>query len=770
MKFSPNLSTVTGREIKEMAFDSEAIVTSGSNFMIGNGYMGYRGTFMEDTKDAFVACIVTDTYDNADGKWRELCNVPNGLYATLSANGIPQKANEQSESYEKMLNLEKGIFSRTSETAFGRIETEKFASMTDNHGLIMRVTYTPYSNQIVELDSGIDGDVWSINGEHFSRISGEETEGVRRMIAVTQEDGIEICVSEKTVFPKALSRLEKETGNKAATLIEKSKAVIERKTFKISSGEPFVFYKYVAIFTSNDTKYPKQAGAAQIARFESEGYESLKARHIDAWEKLWDAYFIEVQADLETQAAVLFNLYHNIIHTPTHALLPIGARGLSCQAYQGAAFWDQEIYNLPMYLYTNPEIARHILEYRYATLEGARKKAKDLGFRGAFYAWVSGDTGEELCPDFFFKDVISGRRIRNHFNDWQIHISPDIAYTVLKYLDVTGDMAFIADQGYEILADVCLFLKSRTHFNPEKQRYEFIRLLGPDEYHENVDNNVFTNYQAKYVIERTLALMEHLRGEKPGRVEVIHTAIGMTDQDLAVLKDMKTRLYVPKPDPHTKRIEQFDGYFKLEHRSPESLKADLKHPLEYWGWPNGVAVHTQVIKQADVIQLFVQHPDFGDDVLKANYAYYEPLTEHGSSLSPAMHAIVAARIDHLSEAEKYFEKACLIDLNNSNKAVSGGTFIGGIHTAAAGAVWQIIVFGLAGFKYEADTVYLSPKCLDNWKSYQFALSIRGHRVVCHIEPEQIHIESFGDESLQTTVSVSGETRLLTGNEKQTFLL
>ena len=765
MKLSPNLSTITGRELKEHLFDPDASVVSGSNFMVGNGYMGYRGTFMEAGKADYAACIVTNTYDNADGKWRELCNVPNGLYAAITANGIPQKVTEHTERYERQLDLARALFTRKTSTALGTIETEKFVSMAAIHGLAMRVCYTAHSDQTIEIVSGIDGDVWSINGEHFASMSVQNSQGVHQTVAVTQEDGIRICVACKTVIqgPSIITNQEADRHPKDS---KKNDSVYK---MDLKAGQAITFFKYAAVFTSNDDSNPDSASLNAVLEFEKEGYDALRHAHVTAWDALWETYFIEVEADLNTQVAVMFNLYHNIIHTPTHALLPIGARGLSCQAYQGAAFWDQEIYNLPMYLYTKPEVARNILKYRHATLDGARKKAKKLGFRGAFYAWISGDTGEELCPDFFFKDVLSGRKIRNHFNDWQIHISPDIGYTILKYMDVTGDLAFIKAYGYEVLADICLFLKSRTHFNPEHGHYEFIRLLGPDEYHENVDNDVFTNYQAKYVIERTLALMEQLESERPGLVSKIHADIGMTEEDLKVVKDMGDRLYVAQPSAETGVIEQFDGYFKLEHILPDALKADLKDPLEYWGWPNGVAVHTQVLKQADVVQLFVQHPNFDPAVLEANYNYYEPLTEHGSSLSPAMHAIVASWIGKLDEAERYFEKGCLIDLNNSNKAVSGGTFIGGIHTAAAGAVWQMIVFGFAHFRYVGGVVYMTPKILPKWQSYRFKLDIRGHHITCTVKPGVLQVQGK-ERELQTEFSVGSLVKTLVGDQTLMFEL
>jgi len=439
--------------------------------------------------------------------------------------------------------------------------------------------------------------------------------------------------------------------------------------------------------------------------------------------------------------------------------LPIGARGLSCQAYQGAAFWDQEIFNLPMHLYTDPDQAKRILSYRYETKAEAVKKAGRLGYRGAFYAWISGDTGEELCPDFFFKDVLTGRPIRNHFNAWQIHISPDIGYSVIQYWEATGDWDFILRQGYEMLVDICLFLVSRAHYNPVRDRYEFIRLLGPDEYHENVDNNVFTNYQARYVIRETMKIKDLLGAAHEEKVKQVNDETGMGQREWAIAQEMAEKTYVKEPDPETGLMEQFDGYFQLERVLPNQLKTRLLDPLEYWGWPNGVAVHTQVLKQADVLQLFVLHPHFDVQVMKQNYQYYEPLTEHGSSLSPAMHAVVAARTGLRRDAVRYFEKACLIDLNNSNKAVSGGTFIGGIHTASAAAVWQMVVYGFAGFRLQDQTLHLSPWLPEGWTDYRFRLVIRGHELLCRVWENRLTVT--GENSgFKTEIRCNEEKGLL----------
>jgi kojibiose phosphorylase len=400
-----------------------------------------------------------------------------------------------------------------------------------------------------------------------------------------------------------------------------------------------------------------------------------------------------------------------------------------------------------MFIYTQPEIARNILNYRYQTLDGARHKAHRLGYQGAFYAWTSGKTGKELFPDFFFTDVLTGRKIRNHFNDWQIHISPDIVYALWQYYQATKDDDFLYDQGAEIVFEVARFLFSHAFFKKGKNRYEFIRLLGPDEYHENVDNNAFTNYQAHFALQKAVALYKQMEETAPAAFKAITEKIHLTAEEVAGWQDMVDLLYLPQPDEDSLLIEQFDGYFQLEDIKPEQLRERLIDPNEYWGWPNGIAVHTQVLKQADVVQLLALHDLFPESVVRDNYDYYEPRTEHGSSLSPSVHALVACKANHPETAYRYFKESATIDLyHRSKKVVSGDSFLGGIHTAACGVTWEIIVKGFAGFHWGNDSLVFHPHLPKNWQSLTFNLIIRGRTLTILIDHEKVAVEIVDGEN------------------------
>jgi kojibiose phosphorylase len=740
MDLKNNLRTQTGWEIIEKSFDPAQVVTTGSNFMIGNGYLGYRGTFEDWGPDEYVACIVTDTWDQAEGSsMSELCNVPNGLYTALQVDGEPCSLNTGSlPEYRHQLDLRYGVNTRSVvwEGQSGQkveLESCKFASADNPHLLVQRYRFRSLAAGVVELKTGIAGEVWSLGGEHFSQcIPLEFGNGLLAQSLETREMGISIAVVEGI-------RLEGKTPEKVWTSTE-GRSISRSFRFRMAAGEEVVFEKVVGITHSNEVEEPLKTAREEVSDALEQGYEALWKAHSKPWEAFWEGADLQIEGDLEAQVLARFNLYQSYIATPTHANLPVGARGLSCQVYQGAAFWDQETYNLPMFAFTHQEIAHRLVAYRYDTLDGARRKARKLGYYGAFYAWTSGKTGDELFPDFFFTDVLTGRPIRNHFNCWQIHISPDVVYGIWLYYQASGDWEFMLEQGAEVLFEVAQFLVSRVHFKMDKNRYEILRVLGPDEYHENVDNNAYTNYLSQFSLLKACEVFDRMQEEHPARLRALLEKTGIPAHAREDWNDIADRLYLPAPDPETGVIEQFDGYFGLEDIRPDALRKRLIDPGEYWGWPNGIAVHTQVLKQADVIQLLAMLDGFPQEVLTANYEYYEPRTEHGSSLSPSVHALVACKAGHHEEAYRYFLESATIDLYNASKKVmSGGSFLGGIHTAAAGGVWLIIVRGFAGFELTDDGVAFSPALPAHWKALRFQIRVRGCRLEVHLTPTGIQV-------------------------------
>jgi trehalose/maltose hydrolase-like predicted phosphorylase len=464
------------------------------------------------------------------------------------------------------------------------------------------------------------------------------------------------------------------------------------------------------------------------------------------------------------QASLRFCAYHNRIATPAHTdHLPIGARGLSCQAYQGAAFWDQEVYNLPAFLFTEPEVARRLLVYRHKTLDGARRKAARHGYDGAFYAWISGDTGDELCPDVFFADVLTGRPIRNHFNIWQIHVSPDVVTTIEQYLRVTGDQQFIVDHGAEIVFEVARFVRSRVLLDERHGTFHCIRLLGPDEWHGNVDDNAFTNYQVHATLDFAVRTHRWMAEHAPDALAALHESLALDPAEVAAWTRVRDHIYLPEPDPESGLIEQFDGFFELEDVSPDELRTRLLHPQEYWGWPNGIAVRTQVSKQADVPVLLWQHRGrFSDDEVEANYRYYEPRCAHGSTLSHPPFGFAAVRVGDLDKAIEHFRQTATVDLLTTAHAVVGGTFIGGIHTAACAGAYQLAVMGFGGLDVVDGRLSIGPVLPPDWTVLRYPVAFRGRELSVTVTADRVDVQLLSGEPLD--VVVGDEVRALVASQ------
>ncbi len=709
----------------ESGWDAERSVASGSSFLCGNGYLGYRGTTAEQRAEGYVALVVTDTYDCADGKWRELATAPNPLFVAARVRRAPlsvESGTEVEARFDLRAGVYSGAFTQEIDGVAVRVEVTRFASYDNLHLMAQRWTVSADGDVTIDIDAGIDTHIWSLNGIHLPHVDVRtESDGQLVANATTVESGITLAVASS-------SRLVHGTGEQSKEFAG-DQVHGTRHTVSVRAGQSVTLETVASVFTSNDTSDPAAAALALVDDARAESYDTLAASSATHWETIWSHMDVAVEGDLVSQAALRFSAYHNRICTPAHANhLPVGARGLSCQAYQGSAFWDQEVYNLPAFLFTEPELARALLVYRHGTLDGARRKAARLGYQGAYYAWISGVTGDELCPDIFFVDVLTGRPIRNHFNVWQMHVSPDVVSTVERYVDVTGDVDYLVEYGAEIAFEVARFLRSFVRYDDANGTYHCMRLLGPDEWHENVDDNAFTNYQSHAALDYALRTHALLAEEHPEALSRLADKIALQPDEVEAWHRVRDGLVLPAPDPTTGVVEQFKGFSALEDVTPAEVRSRLINPAEYWGWPNGVAVSTQVSKQADVPMLmWLQRNRFSKDVQAANYDHYLSRCAHGSSLSHAAFGMLAVQIGETEEAFRHFQDTSTVDLLNTHHAVVAGTFIGGIHTAACGGTYQLAVNGFGGLDFKDNELVIAPRLPEAWASLSFPISWRGHR-------------------------------------------
>ncbi len=741
-----------GWRLTESGWDEDRAVAVGSNFLAGNGYLGYRGTSPEQGPAQYVALVVTDTYDCADGQWRELSTVPNPLFVSARIGDVALSV-DRGRAVESWLDLRSGEFGLSFTQRVGdttvNVGIERFASYDQLHVLAQRWSLTAEQAVTVEVDAGIDGDIWSLNGVHLPETELRVDGGVITASGTTGESGVDIGVAAVSALSGG------ETLHDEAAAGEQH--LVRRRLVSLSAGDELVLETVAAVASSNDGPAPLDVAKPMAVKGSARGYAALAEASRAHWDAIWHDMDVEITGNLVDQVALRFSAYHNRICTPAHTdHLPVGARGLSCQAYQGAAFWDQEIYNLPAFLFTEPEIGRSLLVYRHRTLDGARRKAARLGYDGAYYAWISGVTGDELCPDYFFKDVLTGRPIRNHFNVWQMHVSPDVVTTIASYVDVTGDTGYLVDHGAEVAFEVARFLRSFVRYNDWRDVYHCIRLLGPDEWHENVDDNAFTNYQTQAALAFAIETYDLMAADYPDALEALSEKLELSADEVDGWRRVRDRLLLPEPDTDSNLIEQFKGFFDLEDVTPDEVRGRLLDPEEYWGWPNGVAVATQVSKQADVAMLLWLHDDrFDEDTKRANYEYYEPRCSHNSSLSHAAHGMVAARIGDLDRALEHFRATATVDLLNTNHAVVGGTFIGGIHTAACGGTYQLAVQGFGGLRFDAGQLSIEPRLPPDWESLTYPVRWRGQSLRVTVAQDRVEIAANADNDGVVTLVVNG---------------
>lgn len=739
--------------VEDREFSRENIVTNGNKYMTGNGYMGCRGTLEEFGKEQLAALTLAGVYDQAGGKWREPVNAPNALFTRLRCNGERLGVlDTEPLSHRQELDLSAALHKRGTVYSISGGElaftAERFVSMDQLHVLASRLCLVATADCRIELETGIDSEVWDINGPHLYGLQEQRTEGVHLCTAVTGELGLQVAVAEMTVY--GFEALET-AGEGARRFI----------AFDVKAGEVYEWFKYAAVYTELDCSDPDVLAMQNVRTAEAAGYGQLLAAHREAWAERWKRSDCLIEGDDAAQFALRYSIYQLLIIAPTGSeKVSIPARGLSGQVYKGAVFWDTEMFMLPFFLHSDPGTARNLLMYRIHTLDGARRKAAEYGYLGAFYAWESQDTGDDACTLFNVNDVFTGRPMRTYFRDKQVHISADVVHGIRQYVSFTGDDSLLADGGAEVIWECARFFYSYAYYNPVKQRYEVLDVTGPDEYHERVNNNAFTNALVRRTLEVALECSELLQARFPERYQQLAGQFA-GGPFLKEFREMLDSFYVPQPNPNTLLIEQFDRYFGLEDVPLAELKARQLHPNEYLGGGNGLATTTTILKQADVVlMLNLFKSFFSSEVKQANWQYYEPRTEHGSSLSPCIYALVAADIGSPDWGYPYFMRTATVDLTGESKQYVGDLYIGGTHPAANGGAWMAAVLGFAGVQFDRETLQVKPALPEQWTAVELPLSLRGDSFRLRVSREEITVSAAAGNRGALKVCSSGSAEQL----------
>jgi trehalose/maltose hydrolase-like predicted phosphorylase len=488
----------------------------------------------------------------------------------------------------------------------------------------------------------------------------------------------------------------------------------------------------LGFYSGNAERQPELDDALQgLAEAEARGFEALLNEHRATWARRWESADVRIEGDPELERTVRFALFHLIATAASGGEAAVGARGLSGPGYRGHVFWDACVYVLPFLAATHPPAARAMLEYRIRRLEAAKEAARRAGRDGARFPWESAATGQDVTPTSVL--TRTGERVPVRTGELEEHIVADIAWGASCYLDWSGDDEFRRGDGAALLTETARYWASRVERDEDGLGH--IRgVIGPDEYHVDVDDNAYTNVMARWNLRRAAGLDGGDAGAEERR-EWLRVADTLIDRH-----DAQTGLY-----------EQFDGFFDLEPLVIRDLAPHRPIAADLLLGRDRVA-GAQVIKQADVLML---HHLVRDQVaagsLEPNLLFYEPRTAHASSLSPGIHAALFARAGCLEDAMRGLQLAANLDLHDLSETTAAGC-----HLAAMGSVWQALALGFAGVRPDGDVLRIDPRLPKQWSELELRLRFRGTGLTLRLHHDRVEVAADG----RLSIGLAGERAIL----------
>jgi hypothetical glycosyl hydrolase len=744
----------------EDKFDPLLLGKCESIMSLGNGYMGLRSAteepYIGETRNLFV----NGTFNKFDEN--EVTELPNAADVTRLDLFIDGQRfsleNGTVEEYSRTLDLHHAELVRTFiwENAVGkkvRFTFRRFVSLDQVHLIGMKLEVTPLHGNInFTVSSGINAQLANTGSQHFHE--GEKRIFDKRYLQLNQtttESKVDFVIHASHRFRSNGKSIELDPKME----IDRRKIAMEY-THTICAGETLTMEKVSNVYTSRDKGFNgnydlalmREIALQQIEQADALGYDALFELHKQAWANVWKQYEMEIDSEeVFDILAIRFAIYHLVVMTPAHDnRMGIGAKGLSGEGYKGHSFWDTEIFILPFYIYTQPKVARSLLEFRYLGLEGARKKAQENQYEGAMYPWEAAwPTDGEVTPVWGAVDIVTGLQTKIWSGFIEQHITSDIIYAVWQYFRATGDQDFMDRYGYEMIFDTATFWASRLEWDEAQSRYHINEVIGPDEYKEHVDNNAFTNYMAHFNMELAIQYFNELETSNPELLQQLGDKLNLSTAYEAWTSKID-KIYLPQPN-EANIVPQDDTYLTLESIDLTKYKKQKKVGSLFLEYSLDQVNKLQVSKQADIMMLFfLLENKFSPEVKKANYEYYEPKTLHDSSLSLSTHSILASDFGDTDLAYELFRKATEIDLGPNMHSSDAG-----IHTASIGGIWECVVMGFAGVRMLDGKLHLNPKLPKMWKGFRFPLYWQGVRMDVHLTHSEVNIVTASEQALELII-------------------
>lgn len=759
-----------GWVIAETVFDARYLGKFETIFSQGNGYLGLRAATEESYPGERRNMFVAGTFNRfGQQEVTELPNAADMVQLGIQLNGIPFHLEKgRIHSYRRELDLKQGELRRDIiwEDELGdqfELSFRRFVSLHDKHLMGMRVEITPLSGAAdISITSGINGQMTNSGAQHFN-------EGERRVFDKELLQLTATTTESNIVFVHTCVHQLYEEGTRL--IVHPSPSMDRRKvalTYKIKAeaGKCIRLDKLASVYTSLDQEWNQHTDEERTLQdtvriymneAAQKGYNQLFDESLQAWTNVWSEANIEIKSrDAFDQLAIRFAQYHLLLMTPAHdSRFSVGAKGLTGEGYKGHVFWDTEVFILPYFLYTDPQIARNLVKYRYHTLNGARKKARDNGYRGAMYPWESAVTGEEETPEWGPVDIVTGTPTYIWTGKIEQHITADVAYGVWHYYQATSDQEYMDKYGYEILFETATFWASRLEWNDEAGKYHICDVIGPDEYKEHVSNNAFTNYMAYWNITKAIECTRELMQAQSYVYLNLESQLGLNER-LKEWEEKSKLIYLPLPDEGSLIIPQDDTYLSKKVIDLEKYRQQEQVASILADYSMTQLSDIQVSKQADILVLFYLLEDwFSTEMKEANWHYYEPKTLHDSSLSLSTHSMLACDVQNLDLAYDMFTKAARIDLGTNMHSCDEG-----IHSASIGGIWKAAIMGFGGVRSWEATLRLNSRLPKAWEYLAFPLAWQGERMQVKVTHSKLEVERLSSGDKEITLLIHGQKYVL----------
>ena len=741
--------------IIEEGFDPHLNKISESIFSLGNGRMGQRANFEETySGETLPGNYVAGVYypdKTRVGWWKN--GYPESFAKVLNAAnwiGIEIKIDYETldldnckvTDFKRVLNMKEGYLERsfTAELKSGKklkVKATRFCSIVDDEAGAIRYSLTPLNfDSAVTITPFIDGDVKNQDANYdekfWDEVHKETHHGSAYLTLRTKKTGFHVCTGMKFAIEQNGKIVEF-----SSVPVEREKYVANKVTLSVKEKQETVIYKYAANLSSenHDKELLVHETKKVIEHISQKGFALMLKEQAQAWAAKWVESDIVIEGDASAQQGIRFNIFQlNQTYTGEDARLNIGPKGFTGEKYGGSTYWDTEAYCVPFYLATADEqVTKNLLIYRYKQLDKAIENAKKLGFKNgaALYPMVTMN-GEEC------------------HNEWEItfeeiHRNGAIAFAIYNYIRYTGDAKYLNEYGLEVLVAIARFWSQRVNWSNDKSQYVMLGVTGPNEYENNVNNNWYTSTIATWCMEYALEALATVKASDTAKYAAIVKKIRFKEaEESEQWQHIIDNMYYPVDERLGVFLQQ-DGYLDKELILVKDLPAEDRPLNQKWSWDR--ILRSCYIKQADVLQgLYFLEDRYDLETIRRNFDFYEPLTVHESSLSPCVHAILAAKLGDETRAYEFYLRTARLDLDDYNNDTEDGC-----HTTSMAGTWMSVVEGFGGMRVRDNQLQFHPFLPGKWASFSFKVGFRGSLLNVKVSKEGVQIINQSDKALSVNV-------------------